>query len=330
MALFLSIQKWNRGTGLNELSFHQKLDIILTMKKLLIGGANGFLARHITEYFSEQGWAVSGLARREEGLHDACRYIHWDGQSMGEWSSELDDCDVLINMVGRSINCRHNDENKKQILETRVQSTELLGRAIAASENPPSLWINASGSGIYETVSTEPQNESGAHGDGFIADVAKQWEAALFEADIPASVRRVALRTAMVVADEKGNPYRVLSMLAKFGLGGKVGNGQQMVSWIHIDDVPRVIEHIIKDKALTGPVNMAAPEAVSNAEMMSRFRKSVGMSVGLPAPELAVRLGTFVIGTAPELILDSCSAAPEKLLESGFVFQYEKMSPAEW
>ena len=300
------------------------------MKKLLIAGANGFLARHITEYFSEQGWAVSGLARREEGLHDACRYIHWDGQSLGEWVSALDDSDVIINMVGRSINCRHNDENKKQILESRVQSTELLGRAIAASENPPSLWINGSGSGIYDTVSTEPQNESGAHGEGFIADVAQKWEAALFDADIPESVRRVALRTAMVVADEKGNPYRVLSMLAKIGLGGKVASGKQMVSWVHITDVPRVIDHIIKNETLIGPVNMAAPEAVSNAEMMSRFRKYVGMPIGLPAPELAVRLGTFIIGTAPELILDSCSAAPEKLLESGFVFLHEKMRPAEW
>ena len=300
------------------------------MKNLLIAGANGFLARHLSDYFSERGWNVSGLARRKEGLHSSCKFVPWDGVSLGDWVTALDECDVLINMVGRSINCRHNEENKKQILDSRVQSTEVLGRAIAESENPPSLWINSSGAGIYEESLSTPHNESGAYGDDFIAEVAKQWEATLFTAEIPPSVRRVALRTAMVVADEKGNPYRVLSTLARFGLGGKVGSGKQMVSWVHIDDVPRVIEHIINHEDLTGPVNMAAPEAVSNAEMMKRFRKSVGVSIGLPAPEFAVKLGTFLIDAAPDLILGSCSAAPEKLLDSGFTFQFSNMLPSEW
>ena len=295
------------------------------MKKMLIAGTNGFLARNITGYFTELGWKVSGLARREDGLHSACNFIHWDGMSLGDWTAAVDDCDVLINMVGRSVNCRHDEENKQQILQSRLHSTEVLGRAIAACGNPPELWINGSGVSIYEQSFTRPHGESGEQGEGFLADVTRKWEAELFQADIPKSVRRVALRTAMVLADEEGNPYRVLSTLAKLGLGGRAGSGKQMVSWVHIDDVPRVIEHIINHDSLTGPVNMAAPEAVTNTEMMSRFRKHVGMPIGLPAPAFGVKIGGFIMGTPPEFVLDSCYVVPSKLEESGFVFQKPEM-----
>ncbi len=302
----------------------------MIMKNLLIAGANGFLAKHISGYFSACGWNVTGLARREGGLHGECRFVSWDGVSLGEWVSAVDECDVLINMVGRSINCRHNQENKRQILESRVQSTELLGRAIAQSENPPSLWINGSATGIYQNCDHTAHGESGEHGDGFIADVVKKWEGVFFQAEIPSCVRRVALRTSVVLADEPGNPYRYLRTLARLGLGGKVGSGRQMVSWVHIDDVPRVVEHIIDQKDLTGAINMATPDALSNAEMMKRFRKLVGMPIGLPAPAFAVRAGTFLLGTAPELVLNSCWAVPDKLLEDGFVFKYPEMTPWEW
>ena len=302
----------------------------MIMKNMLIAGANGFLARNISAYFSECGWTVSGLARHKEGLHSSCQFIPWDGVSIGDWVSVIEECDVLINMVGRSINCRHNKENKRQILNSRIQSTKLLADAVAKSVNPPSLWINGSATGIYKNSYTMPYNESGEQGDGFIADVVKQWEAAFFQADIPESVRRVALRTSVVLADTEGNPYRYLYTLARFGLGGKVGNGKQMVSWVHLDDVARVVEHIINHHDLDGPINMATSDALSNAEMMRRFRKHLGMPIGLPAPALAVRLGTFILGTAPELVLDSCWAAPEKLLASGFVFKKPTLELDKW
>ena len=145
------------------------------MKKMLIAGANGFLARNITGYFTELGWKVSGLARREDGLHSASNFIHWDGMSLGDWTAAVDDCDVLINMVGHSVNCRHDEENKQQILQSRLQSTEVLGRAIAACGNPPELWINGSGVSIYEQSFTKPHGETGEQGEGFLADVTRKW-----------------------------------------------------------------------------------------------------------------------------------------------------------
>lgn len=300
------------------------------MNKMLIAGANGFIARHLTDHFSKLGWEVAGLARRRDGLHENCRYIEWDGKNLGEWSAEVDNCDVLVNMVGRSINCRHNEENKKQILNSRVDSTKLLGQALAQSENPPQAWINGSASGIYQETFDQAHGEDGQHGEGFIADVVKAWEDTFFSAEIPKSVRRVALRTTMVIADEPGNPFRILRTLAKFGLGGKAGSGKQMVSWIHIEDLCRAVQLIIDQQQIEGSVNLAAPDAVNNAEMMRRFRKSVGMPIGIPAPAFGVRIGAYFMGTAPELILDSCWVEPKLLVEHGFVFNHAEMKPKEW
>ncbi len=300
------------------------------MNKMLIAGANGFIARHLTEFFTKQGWEVAGLARRRNGLHEKCRYVQWDGMEIDDWVTEIDQCDVLVNMAGRSINCRHTEENKRQILSSRVDSTALLGQAIGQSENPPPLWINGSASGIYQKTNDVAHGEDGPHGEGFIADVVKAWEERFFSAEIDSSVRRVALRTTMVIADEPGNPFRILRKLAKFGLGGKAGSGKQMVSWIHIEDLCRAVQFIIDHQQIEGPVNLAAPDAITNAEMMSRFRKSVGMPVGIPAPALGVHLGAFLMGTAPELILDSYWVEPKRLLEHGFEFCHLKMKPSVW
>ncbi len=300
------------------------------MNRMLIAGANGFIARHLSEYFTKRGWQVAGLSRRRDGLHEKCRYVNWDGKSLGDWAEELDQCDVLVNMAGRSINCRHNEENKRQILDSRVDSTKVLGEAVSGCASPPSLWINGSAAGIYRETYSKPHNETGEQGEGFIADVVKAWEEAFFTAEIAQSVRKIALRTTMVLADEQGNPYRYLNTLSKFGLGGKAGSGKQMVSWIHIEDIPRAVEFIIDHEGISGSVNLAAPNAVTNAEMMRQFRKNVGMPIGIPAPEFGVRIGAYILGTAPELILESCWVTPSRLLEASFVFNHPGMKPWEW
>lgn len=300
------------------------------MNRMLIAGANGFIARRLTDHFTKLGWDVAGLARRRDGLHEKCRYVEWDGKTLADWTAEIDNCDVLVNMVGRSINCRHTEENKRQILESRVDSTKLLGQAIAQSENPPRIWINGSASGIYQETYDHAHSEHGQHGQGFIAGVVKAWEDAFFSAEIPKSVRRVALRTTMVIANEPGNPFRILSTLAKSGLGGKAGTGKQMVSWIHIEDVCRAVQFVIEQQQVDGPVNLAAPGAVTNAEMMRRFRKSAGMPIGIPAPTFGVRIGAYFMGTAPELILNSSWVEPKLLQEHGFVFHFAEMAPSDW
>lgn len=300
------------------------------MKKLIIAGANGFLAGYLTRYFTDKGWSVAGLARHEQGLEKQCRYVNWNGKTLGDWVTELDGCDVLINMTGRSINCRHTDENKRQILDSRVDTTRVLGQAVAACENPPELWLNASGASIYETRTDRPNTEGDSSGEGFAAEVAKVWEEEFFGAKVPGKVRKIALRTTMVLANEAGTVFDYLQKLAKFGLGGKVATGKQMVSWIHIDDYCRAVDFLIDSDQVSGPVNMSAPDPVTNAEMMRRFRKLAGMPLGMPAAAWMARIGAYVLGTAPELILDSMWVVPTRLLENGFVFNHPEMKPEAW
>lgn len=300
------------------------------MKKLVIAGANGFLARYLTRYFSAAGWEVAGLARHKEGMDENCRYVNWDGRTLGDWTSEMDGCTALINLTGRSVNCRYNDENKRQIINSRVESTQVLGEAVAACVNPPEVWMNASTATIYRHSENHPQSERGEIGEGFSVEVAKAWEGAFFDARVPGRVRKVALRISLVLADEPGTVYRYLYNLARFGLGGKIGTGKQMVSWIHVDDLCRAVDWLIEHDEMSGPVNITAPDPVTNAEQMRRFRKLVGMSIGLPAAKWMAEIGAFFLRTETELILKSRWVVPTRLQENGFVFEKPEMKPWEW
>lgn len=301
------------------------------MKKIVIAGANGFIARYITRHFAALGWQVVGLARRTEGLDDACEYAHWDGETLGDWVKELDGCDLVVNMAGSSVSCRHNAENKKRIISSRVNTTRVLGEAIAACENPPAVWMNASGVSIYKHIDTAPQDENGELGDDFMADVAVLWEEAFYQAEIPASVRRIALRTTLVMAlNEPGIATDYLVKLSKLFLGGKLASGKQMVSWIFIEDYCRAIEWMIDKPEVSGAVNMSAPEPVTNTEMMRLFCKTFHRPFGLPAAAWMVKIGAFVLRTEAELILRGMWVLPTKLEAHGFVFKHPKMKPWEW
>ena len=224
------------------------------MKKIIITGANGFLGRYLSRYFSSLGWEVVGFARSKKDVADQCRFVEWDGKTLGDWAGELDGCDVLVNLAGRSVNCRYNKTNRREILDSRVDSTKVLGRAIAACDHPPELWMNSSTATIYRHAEDRPQCDVGEIGKGFSVEIAKAWEEAFFGAKVPGKVRKVALRTAMVLADEPGTVFRYLYNLAKFGLGGKVGSGKQMVSWIHIEDFCRAIDWLIDHDEISGPI----------------------------------------------------------------------------
>lgn len=300
------------------------------MKKLIIAGANGFLARYLTRHFAKIGWEVVGFARHREGMDPQCRFVQWDGKSLGAWSREVDGCAALINLTGRSVNCRYNAENKRQIMDSRVDSTRVIEEAIAACETPPELWLNASTATIYRERNDRANGEDGEIGEGYSVEVAKAWEKAFFSAKLPDGVRRVALRTSMVLADEPGTVYRYLYQLARFGLGGKIGDGQQMVSWIHIEDVCRIVEWLIEHKEIDGPINMTAPDPLTNEEVMRRFRKFVGMPIGLPATRWMAEIGAFILRTETELILKSRWVVPTRLLEHGYAFKYPELDLENW
>lgn len=295
------------------------------MKTMMIAGANGFMGRYIARHFLERGWRVFGLARRTNGLAAGVEFLKWDGETMeSSWADVLDRVDVLINLAGRTVNCRYNDENKRQILDSRANSTKVLGDAVAASASPPSVWMNASTATIYAGTREKAHTESeGVIGDGFSVDIAKTWEAAFNAAEVDDSVRKITLRTAIVMGDERGTVLDVLSGLARKYLGGKMGDGGQMVSWIHVHDLCRVVEWMIENEEATGVYNLAAPEAMRNAEMMKRVRERVGVKFGLPVSDWMLKIGAFFMRTETELILKSRWVYPERLLAEGFVFEKE-------
>ncbi len=294
-------------------------------RTMVIAGANGFMGRYISRYFVEKGWRVFGLARRTDGLADGVEFVQWDGETLGGgWRECIDGADVLINLAGRTVDCRYNDENKRQILDSRVNSTAVLGEAVGDCVNPPSVWMNASTATIYADTRERAQTESaGVVGEGFSVEIAKAWEGAFAAAEVADIVRKITLRTTLVMGDEKGTVLEILRGLAKKYLGGKMGDGGQMVSWIDINDVCRAVDWMIENESAEGAYNLAAPEALTNAEMMERVRKQVGVGFGLPAYEWMLELGAFFMRTETELILKSRWVYPERLIEEGFVFEKE-------
>ena len=294
-------------------------------RTMVIAGANGFMGRYLSRYFLESGWRVFGIARRANGLAHGVEFLQWDGENLAkEWQECLAGADVLINLAGRTVDCRYNDENKRQIIDSRVNSTKVLGEAVAACEHPPRVWMNASTATIYADTRVKAQTENeGVIGEGFSVEVAKAWEDAFEKADVGDDVRKLVLRTSIVMGDEKGTVLDVLRGLAKKYLGGKMSDGGQMVSWMHIDDVCRAVDWMIENDAARGVYNLAAPEALTNAEMMDCVRGQVGASFGLPASRWMLQLGAFFMRTEVELILKSRWVYPERLIEEGFEFKYK-------
>jgi uncharacterized protein (TIGR01777 family) len=295
-------------------------------KTMVIAGANGFIGKYISRHFQQLGWKVLGLVRRKDGLADGVEMVKWDGVTLeSSWAVRLDGADVLINLTGRTINCRHDAENKRQIMDSRIDSTRILGEAVQGCENPPEVWMNASASSIYKATRENRQTESaGKMGENFMSEVAIKWEEEFFGVKLDDSVRKIALRTTLVMADEKGTVMDVLSGLARKYLGGTLGDGGQMVSWIDIEDYCRAVEWMIKTESASGPYNLAAPHALTNQEMMKRVREKEGACFGLPAFEWMLEIGAFFMQTEAELMISSSWVYPEKLLEEGFIFKREE------
>ena len=284
---------------------------------ILIAGGTGFIGTYLKQRFEEKGENVKLVSRT--GID-----VPWVHQSLVD---ELEHTDMVINLAGKTINCRHTGENKKMILDSRIKATSLLGNAIAACKNPPLLWVNASASAIYKSDTIAPATETSEHlSDDFLADVVRRWETDFFSFKLP-STRQIALRTSVVLGRSKG-AFPSLLRLTRLGLGGKVGNGKQIFSWIHIGDYFRIVEFLIQNDSITGVVNCTSPAPLSNAALMKEMRSKVKIPFGLPAPEFAVRIGAFFIGTESSLLLDSTNIYPERLLNAGFKFKFGDISTA--
>lgn len=290
---------------------------------IVIFGANGFLGRYLCRHFARQGREVVAVARNRQGWSGDGMFLEWDGKSPGPWTLALEGAEAVINLAGRSVNCRYTPENRRQILESRVDATRAIGEAIAGCRVTPDVWLNASTATWYRHADDKPQDDwLGEPGEGFSCDVARAWEETFFGAMVPAETRKVALRIGMVLANEEATVFDVLRRLTARGLGGTMGGGDQRISWIHMEDLLRAVEFVVKDPFLSGAVNVTAPEFPTNREWMKIFRESVGMPVGLPAMRWMLEVGARLMGTETELVLKSRWAEPLRLHDAGFRWRW--------
>ncbi len=298
----------------------------MNKQKIILAGGSGFLGGELAKHFKTLDWDVVILTRSPKSRTDGVREIAWDTKSLGDWARELDGATAVVNLTGRSVDCRYNAKNRREIMESRVNSTRVVGEAIAQCKMPPRVWLNSSTATLYQHTFGKPHDESSREmdsvtdaKDAFSVEVAQAWERTLDETNTP-NTRKVALRTSMVLGLGRNSVFPVLRRLTKFGLGGRQGSGKQFVSWIHVEDFCRAIEWIIAHDDLVGPINQCAPNPLPNAEMMKLFREVCGVPIGLPAAEWMLEIGAFFLRTETELIFKSRRVVPGKLLQSGFAF----------
>ena len=293
------------------------------------------MGRILARHFQSCGHDITVLSRKPR--IEPWRVIPWDGATPGPWVQALDQTDVLINLAGRSVNCRYTAANRRAIYESRVASTRLLNGVIGSLHNPPRLWINASTATIYrhalDRAMNELDGELGGQEPGapdtwkFSIDVAKAWEDAFFATPQP-HTRKIAVRSAITLSPDRGGVFDVLLTLVRWGLGGRQGTGTQFVSWIHEADFVRAVDLLIVREELDGFVNLASPNPLPNREFMRGLRQAWGRHVGLPSPEWLLEIGAWLIRTESELVLKSRRVTPGRLLAAGFRFLYPEWPEA--
>jgi uncharacterized protein (TIGR01777 family) len=298
--------------------------------KIIIAGGSGHVGTFLARAFHDEGHHVVVLARKS--YEAKWPVVLWDGRNVGPWKDELERADVMINLAGRSVNCRYGRANREEILRSRVDSTHAIGHAILQARRPPPLWLQASTATIYEhRFDTANDEATGILGGAepnapetwrFSIEVATAWEKAAREEAATNGSRLVLMRSAIIMSPDRGGPFDMLLRLVRLGLGGANGSGRQFVSWLHEDDFVRAVSWLIENDSIRGPVNIAAPHPLPNADFMRALRRAWGMPVGLPATEWMLEFGAFLLRTETELILKSRRVVPGCLLEHGFTFTH--------
>ena len=298
--------------------------------KIVIPGGTGQIGAVISRALHAEHEIV--VLSRHPVTNNFHRTVHWDGKNAGPWMDELDGADVVMNLTGRSVNCRYNAKNRREILESRVDSVHAVGNAIKKAKQPPRVWLQAATATIYAHRFDSPNDEFGGIIGGnepgstetwrFSIDVAKAWEAAVKAIGPLPNTRVAVMRSAMTMSPDRGGIFATLLGLVRLGLGGKAGNGRQFVSWIHEDDFVRVIKWLIEREEFSGVVNVCSPNPLPNADFMRELRRVWGMPIGLPAAKWMLEIGAVFIRTETELILKSRRVIPSRLLREGFEFRF--------
>ena len=296
--------------------------------KIVIPGGTGQIGTVLARAFHARGDEVILLSR---STHTApWRVVKWDAETLGDWAAEFEAADVVINLAGRSVNCRYNSANRKLITESRVKSTQVVGEAMARAARPPRVWLQASTATIYAHTYDKANDEAtgviGCSADApdtwrFSNDVVTAWEQAANEAKTT-TTRRVLLRSAIVMSPDRGGAFDMLLKIVRYGLGGRSGDGRQYVSWIHDQDFIQCVFWLIDHEEIEGQVNLTSPNPVPNSEFMRALRAAWHIRFGLPATEWMVEIGALLLRTETELLLKSRRVVPRRLLEAGFTFQF--------
>lgn len=297
--------------------------------KVVIPGGTGQVGTVLARHFHSKGHEVVVISRGSTSA--PWRIVKWDGQTVGPWVQELEGADVLINLTGRVVNCRYNYKNRCEIWSSRSRSVRILGKALTTLTKPPRVWLQAGTATIYQHRFDAPNDEyTGIIGGSeeispdkwrFSIDVARAWEGEFTLIETP-KTRKVILRSAMTMSPDRDGVFDYLLWLVRVGLGGKVGSGDQYVSWIHYQDFINAIEFLIDHDELSGPVNIASPNPLPNKDFMATLRKAWKRRFALPIYEWMLEVGAVFLQTESELVLKSRRVVPGRLLDAGFAFLY--------
>jgi len=294
--------------------------------RVVLAGGSGFLGALLADDMPGRDFEVVVLTRQAGSQDGRIRRVQWDGRSVGEWAGFLDGAQAVVNLAGRSVNCRFTPGNVRDINESRVNSVRAIGEAIRSVGRPPKVWVQAGGVSVYGERGDIVSDETSPAGEGFLADTCRLWEGAFNESQTP-TTRRVLLRIGLVLSSS-GGAFPRLAAITKWGLGGRAGSGRQYISWIHARDMTRVSRFAIENDAASGVFNACAPNPVTNGEFMRELRHALCRPWTPPVPEWAVGLGARVMGTEPRLALAGCRCAPKRLLENGFTFDFPNLPAA--
>lgn len=300
------------------------------MKSIVLAGGSGHLGSLLTTAFLEKGYKVIILTRNSKKLSKeksgAVQYVFWDGQTLGDWITYLEGAEILINLSGKSIQCRFTNANKNLLENSRILPTQILGRAVAKLQNPPRLWINFSGISIFGGLGTLQDEASTEFGTDFLAKLTQKWEAVFFQS-ATTNTQKVALRVSPVLSKDTGM-FSEIYPLVRLGLGGQIGDGKQILAWIHEQDLVGLVFWITQQTKPSSIYHACSPYAIANIHFMQAFRDEVGISFGLPLPSFAAKIGAFFKGIDGNLILQTTPATTSLTLKQGFTFSYSTINEA--
>jgi len=294
--------------------------------RIVLAGGSGFVGQSLTLFLVSKDYEVIVLTRAESDHRGPVRNAHWDGKTPGDWTEFVNRASAVVNLTGRSINCRHTPENRREIIDSRVDSVRVLGRAIGQCAQPPKVFVQIAGIGIYGDKGGRICDETTAPGDDFVTEVCQKWETAFDSVDAP-NTRKVLLRLGVVLGPN-GGFLEVLGGLTRWFLGGQVGSGRQYISWIHVTDLSRMVLASIENPELSGIFNATAPNPVTNAQFMRELRRALHRPWSPPVPEFAARIGSRLMGTEASLALVSQCCVPKRFLENGFDFEFSTLRRA--